>query len=538
MRIKARLKLESLLVPAVIGVFTIVLGAGMWPRTQAQSSLTPPELRGKEIYVHGLSPSGKEILAYVGESSLEMPGALLACASCHGLDGRGKAEGGIAPSDITAERLTKPYGVQRPDGRKHPPYTDRALELAITRGTDPAGNRLLSVMPRYVMAREDLADLVAYLSRVGKDVDPGISEDKIVIATAIPGKGPLAEMGQAVKAVVSPFFANLNKQGGIYNRQIELKFVETGETPSGSHLNIERLLQEEQVFAMVAGFIAGSENEIVPLMAQRQVPLIGPLTLYPAKGFPLNRHVFYVLSGISEQARTCVDFVAKDAELKKRRLSIVHPDKVVNAQVIEAINTQSQKHGLDKPHAYAYSAGRFDSTQAVKQLKQDGRDVILFLGNGEEALSFLGESDKLSWYPTVFLSSAFAGSELLKAPAGFDGKLFLSFPTSPADQTAEGVKEFLALAERHQLSSKHRAVQLSSYAAALIFVEALKRAGRDLSREKLIDALEGFYEHRTGLTPDITYGPNRRIGALGAYLVRVDLKQQQFVAASGWLSLD
>ena len=127
---------------------------------------------------------------------------------------------------------------------------------------------------------------------------------------------------------------------------------------------------------------------------------------------------------------------------------------------------------------------------------------------------------------------------MTQAPAGFDGKLFLSFPTSPADQTAEGIKEFHALAEKYKLPTKHVAAQISAYSAARILTEALKRAGKDLSREKLIQFLEGFYEYRTGLIPAISYGPNRRVGAMGAYVVTVDLKTKQFMPVSGWIEIN
>jgi len=70
---------------------------------------------------------------------------------------------------------------------------------------------------------------------------------------------------------------------------------------------------------------------------------------------------------------------------------------------------------------------------------------------------------------------------------------------------------------------------LSAFAAAKIFTEALKRAGRDLSREKLVTALEGLYEYDTGVTPSITFGPNRRVGSLGSYVVSVDLTKREFV---------
>jgi hypothetical protein len=280
------------------------------------------ERRGKQIYLQGTSASGKEILAYLGESSLEVPGSAMPCANCHGLNGQGKPEGGVDPSNLTWEALTKPYGLTHPDGRRHPPYTERGLELAITRGTDPAGNKLLNVMPRYQMTSQDMADLIAYLKRVGKDLDPVVYENKIVIGSALPTNGPLADMGQAVKGVLSAFFDELNLQGGIYNRRFELKFSETGQTPAATRANLERLLTDEHVFAMTAAFIAGAEKELVPFLARKEVPLIGPLTLYPQTGFPLNRQVFYLLSGTDGQFRALVDFAARRPELKNTSMCL------------------------------------------------------------------------------------------------------------------------------------------------------------------------------------------------------------------------
>src|SRR6185436_14925290 len=191
----------------------------------AQQPLTPQEIRGKQIYLQGTSPSGKDILAYVGDASLEVPGNVMACANCHGIAGQGKIEGGINPSNVTWEALTKPYGVAHVNGRKHPPYTARALELAVTRGLDPAGNKLLYAMPRYQMSKADLDDLVVYLKRLGTDVDPGISENKIVIGMAFPTAGPIGELSQAVRDVIVAVFAEVNAQGGVYSRQLELKSV-------------------------------------------------------------------------------------------------------------------------------------------------------------------------------------------------------------------------------------------------------------------------------------------------------------------------
>jgi len=516
--------------------FIVALSCGSFGRVCAQDPLTPQQRRGKQIYLQGTSPSGKEILAYIGDSSLEVPGSAMACANCHGFDGLGKPEGGVIPSNLTWEVLTKPYGLTHADGRKHPPYTERGLETAIKRGTDPAGNKLQNIMPRYEMSREDLADLIVYLELLGKDRDPGISESKVVIGTFTPTKGSLGELGQAIKAVNIAFFDEVNSQGGIYNRHLELKSAETGESAAATRANVERLLKEDQIFAMTGAFLAGAESEIVPLMAEREVPLIGPFTLYPQTSSPLNRQVFYLLAGIDGQARALVDFAAKKPEVKKTGVVVVYPKSDTNAGLFESIKDQSKQAGLSVPQAAEYVNGQFDAAEIIKQCKAGNREAVFFLGGSEEAQSLMREAEKQGWFPLIFFPGS-STSVVLAAPAGFDARVFLSFPSTSADQSAEALKEFQALAEKYKLPAHHLAAQISAYGAARILVEGLKRAGKDLSREKLIQALEGLYQYQTGLTPAISFGPNRRIGANGAYVVTVDLKEKRLLPASGWIEI-
>lgn len=502
-----------------------------------QNTLTPQEKRGKQIYVQGTSSSGREILAYLGEAALEVPGSAMACANCHGLSGEGKPEGGVVPSNLTWEALTKPYGVTHASGRTHPPYTERALELALTRGLDPAGNKLLNVMPRYQMSHEDMADLIAYLKRLGKDIDPGVSESRIIIGTILPTRSDLAGVAQAIKAVTTAYFDEVNSQGGIYNRKIELKFVDTADTPAATSANVKRFIQDEQVFAMTGAFTAGSDRELATLMNDQEVPLVGPLTLYPQVGHPLNRHVFYLLSGMEGQARALVNFASqKSTDKKEAGVAVVYPESELSAGVLEAIKDQCQKKNCGPLEIYSYKSAQFDAPTLARKLSQTGKNVIFFLGTGGEGLALMKEADTLRWSPLLYLPGSAIGKEVFDAPLSFNRKIFLSFPTSPADQTAEGVEEFRALAAKYKLPATHLATQLSAYSAARILVEGLKRTGKDLSREKLVETLEGLNQYATGVIPAVTYGPNRRIGAMGAYVITIDLEKKQFLPASSWVN--
>ena len=53
----------------------------------------------------------------------------------------------------------------------------------------------------------------------------------------------------------------------------------------------------------------------------------------------------------------------------------------------------------------------------------------------------------------------------------------------------------------------------------------------------LVDALEALYAFETGLTPPLSYGPNRRIGARGAHVVAVDLVNKSYQPVGGWHEL-
>jgi ABC-type branched-subunit amino acid transport system substrate-binding protein len=120
--------------------------------------------------------------------------------------------------------------------------------------------------------------------------------------------------------------------------------------------------------------------------------------------------------------------------------------------------------------------------------------------------------------------------------AAFTKKVFLAFPTVPGDVTADGLAEYRALAEKYKLPPQHTAAQIAALAAAKIFVEGLKRAGADLSREQLVTTLEGLYEYDTGLTPKLVFGPNRHVGAAGAYVITIDAEKKAFVSAGGWIA--
>jgi len=150
----------------------LVLGLHLSAVPASPGSPSPAELRGREIYHRGTSPADEEITALLVGPAVEVPGEILPCVNCHGTNGRGQPEGNGNPTDIRWEALTRPHSVRHATGREHPPYTESFFVRAVTAGVDPAGNRLHVAMPRYRMSEPDMADLVAYLLRIGATTAP------------------------------------------------------------------------------------------------------------------------------------------------------------------------------------------------------------------------------------------------------------------------------------------------------------------------------------------------------------------------------
>ena len=499
---------------------------------QQDRPLTPAERRGRAIYFRGETSSKKEVTAMIGD--VDVPASTVNCAGCHGRRGEGKTEGGVTAGNLTWNNLIKPYGHTHPNGRKHGPFTESSFAMAVVRGVDPGGNNLVVAMPRYRLSIEDMNDLIAYIKRLEFDRDPGLTSESIEIGVPLPTTAALAETGQSIRQVLSAYFDELNSQGGIYNRKVKLHFTEASAADPSAGLRA--LMTQNQIFAFVGGFSAGADKQIASLAREEEIPFVGPATLLPLVEQPPNRYVFYLLSGVTQQASALVNFANQQFDLKKQSTAVVFPSTELPSAAGEAAFERATQATGKEVVKLTYASGSFDATKLAQQLKADGTTAVFLFGTGGEVQSFLQAATALQWAPYVFSVGIFASRDLAASlPASFTNKVFISFPTVPSDVKTDGLAEFGALSEKYKFQPKHTAAQINALAAAKVFVEALKRAGADLSREQLITALESLYDYDTSLTPKLIFGPNRRVGAAGAYVVTVDSEKKEFVSASGWV---
>src|SRR5215510_6668324 len=240
--------------------------------TLAAAQLTAQQSAGKQLYLEGTSPSGKPFEAILSDGSTHVPARLMPCGSCHGADGRGRPEGGVVPSDITWDSLTRPYRSEAALGRNRPAYTAYSLRRAITLAVDSSGHRLGVTMPRYRISPRDLGNLVEYLKLLDHEPEPGLTADTIRVGAILPTYA--ASAPDNIGAVLQAYFDELSRQGGIYNRKIELVSLAASGTPAEVAAQARKFAHEKNIFAMLAPLSPGADREFAEFLDQFEVPTV------------------------------------------------------------------------------------------------------------------------------------------------------------------------------------------------------------------------------------------------------------------------
>jgi len=511
------------------------------PTTHAQDPagklvLNAMQQRGKQIYLRGEGGSDAPVHALLGDPPMQVSAKMLPCVNCHGYSGRGIPEGGVTPSNVAWSALTKSYGTVHATGRRHGPYDENTLKRAISKGIDPAGNTLGVGMPKFEMGDEDFDALIAYLKCIEYDRDPGVSPSAVTIATVLPTDGAMAPIGREIEAILRAYVEDINANDGIYHRKIELRVIPAAATPQKTIDRLGAALDADETFALVAPLVPRGESQLATLAAQRGIPVIASLGAPPDDMIGRNRYLFYLSPGPSVQARALVEYAAQQLQnLESPKTALMARAGEPFDTIAEAISKQCRARGLTVQAIAPYTAEAFAPELLAWQ--QVGIDALFFVGPDADAVHVLEKIAGNGHPPEVFLMGSLLSGPIFRAPPLFQGKISAVFPNSLNAQSQEALQEYDAFLKNHGLSAGRSAPRLAAYCAARVMVEALKKSGRELRREHLMRELEGFWDYETGLSPPLTFGPNRRIGAFGAYPVSIDLEAQSFNSTQPWIDL-
>jgi ABC-type branched-subunit amino acid transport system substrate-binding protein len=340
-----------------------------------------------------------------------------------------------------------------------------------------------------------------------------------------------------MRIVLEGYFNDINEAGGVFGRRIELMTVPMGQTAEASLGILREAFASEGFFALVGAYSVGLDDELLTYLRSDNVPLVGPFTLDPGDAY-FDAAAFYLYAGLDQQARVLADRAIADGAAVSEVL-IAGPSGGRLESLTDSANAQLRAKSDDaKATVVNWEPRSFDAAAFADDVAETGSEALLFFGAQAELDALLAEFAKRGEAPRIYLLSSLLARPLTDLSSLFDGRVFLAYPTLATDVTDRGRQDYQKLAQKYSLPREHIQAQLAAFAAAQLFVEGLRKAGRSVSRGKLVEGLESLYQFDTGVTPPLSYGPNRRIGARGAHVLVLDVENKTFKpVGDGWFDV-
>jgi ABC-type branched-subunit amino acid transport system substrate-binding protein len=339
------------------------------------------------------------------------------------------------------------------------------------------------------MAQEDVQDLIAYLKVMDSQSDPAISSSTIRVGTVLPTEGRHTALGQAIRQTIEAVFDEVNAKGGVNDRELQLAVGGWNDDGNPQIWAARDLVNKEPVAALVSPYVPNYDAELEALATEKRLPVVGPYTVLQPDGDEDEDNRF-------DQA-----------------------DALGFASVTEEV----------------FELNEFPAESTVLNLQGKDTQAVLFLGNAAELSQFARRAAEAGWQPLLLSPGLLAERNVFELPESFDGRVLLSYASLPTDYSPEGAADFELLHEKYGFDYSYSIAQVNAYLAARVLVEGIERAGRNLTRQQLLEALEGLDDFHPGLAPALSFGEDRRIGSVGTHIVPVDLVEDRFTEPVRWI---
>lgn len=340
--------------------------------------------------------------------------------------------------------------------------------------------------------------------------ESGVSEKTVVLGQSIALSGAMGDLGKEYLAGAQLYFSNVNDQGGVTGRKVSLISLDDKyDEPTGIE-NTGRLVGQENVFAIFGQFGTGITLGSLPLTTKAGIPLFAPYTGADALRDSENRYLFHIRASYGDQAEKLIEHLVTTGVTK---IAVIHQNEPFGRAGLEVANAAFSKHGL-KPVAIC----AIDVTptvqveKAVSLVSKAHPMSILMIAAGKGAVTFIKEYQRTGEF-IQFLGLSVVSSHQLIQEVGSSahGVVISQVMPSPWRSTTPVVREYQGLFPRER-GKNYSYASLEGFIAAKVFVEALKRAGKDLTSERFVAAIEGMPNFDVGgLT--LEYGPKKRIGS-------------------------
>jgi branched-chain amino acid transport system substrate-binding protein len=338
---------------------------------------------------------------------------------------------------------------------------------------------------------------------------PGVTADKILLGQAAVFTGPAAQLGIQMRNGIKSYVDFVNEKGGVHGRRIELVTEDDKYEPSVAPTASQALIDKHKVFALL-GYV-GTPTGVAHLKVTTaaKVPLVGMFTGAEVLRAPLNRYVFHVRASYYDETEKMVEQVVSTGG---KKIAVFY-----QADAYGEAGRMGTEIALKKRNLQIHSNGTVERNtvaveKAVQAIHASQPDAVVMVGAYAACAEFIKQmkaaGSGAQFYNVSFVGSAALASALGKEGLGVAISQVVPFPWGTGVPV---VKEYQAMAKKAGFTDYNFGA-MEGFLVAKVMVEGLRRAGRNLTREGFVDAMEKMNDVDLGGF-FVSYSPTSHTGS-------------------------
>jgi branched-chain amino acid transport system substrate-binding protein len=318
---------------------------------------------------------------------------------------------------------------------------------------------------------------------------PGVTATTIVLGQSAAFSGPAAQLGIQLNAGTKAYFDYINAKGGVYGRKIQLKTRDDRYESNLAIDNTKRFISEDRVFALVSYVGTPTTGAAMPIITEAKIPLVGPFTGAEVLRAPVNRYIFNVRASYYDETEKIVEQLVSTGN---KNIAVFYQDDAYGQAGLKGVEIAMTKRALKISALGKVERNTVKVQEAVNTIDAAKPDAVVMISAYTSIAEFVREMRKAGSV-AQFHNVSFVGSKALSDALKEEGygvaiSQVVPFPWSPAVPVVKEYQKVLKQAG----NTDYNFSSLEGFIVGKVMVEALKRAGKDLTREKLVAALESM----------------------------------------------
>lgn len=331
-----------------------------------------------------------------------------------------------------------------------------------------------------------LASGLPLWSTAARAAEDGLTAQTVTLGSSLALTGPLGSAGVEHTAGIRAALATVNQAGGIHGRDLRLETRDDGYVPARTLENVRQMLERGSCLALMSCMGTANNAGILPLVEQQGVPYIGPITGASSLRQPGLRNVFHVRASYSDET---VRVVQQLVSVGMKDIAIVHLDNPFGKEVQKEAEGALAAQDIRSLGSFALAVDGSNAAAVAASVQASKASAVLLGTAGTASTAVVMALRKqAAGLPIVGLSVSVFSSELAKlGPAASGLALTQVFPDP--DRTRLTVVRNYQAAMRAAGETAIGTSSFEGWVNAQLAIEALRRVGRDLTRDKFRQAL-------------------------------------------------